>query len=138
VEADVDYRLGAFDLLVPRCERIREALANLLEAEVDVARRATEGGRNRPRGEVVAGDRPTERHLHVGVRVDRPRDNVLAARVDHLVRLHVERLPDEGDPLVVDEYVPNVVVGGGDDVTALDQYRHLLFAPLSINTSLGP
>src|SRR3712207_8036323 len=77
------------------------------------------------------GDRPTERHLHVGVRVDRPRDDVLAARVDHLVGLHVERLPNEGDPLVVDEYVPNVVVGSGDDVTALDQYRHPLFTPLS-------
>src|SRR5215210_3266008 len=135
VEAYVDHRLGAFDLLVPRRQRIREALARLLEAEVDVARRAAEGGRGSPRGEVVAGDRPAERHLHVGVRVDRARDDVLAARVDDLVSLHVERLPDEGDPLVLDEYVPHVIVGGGDDTAALDQYRHSLLAPLSTNNT---
>src|SRR5215212_9940494 len=133
VEADVDHRLGAFDLLVPRRQRVREALARLLQTEVDVARRAAEGGRDRPRGEVVAGDRPAERHLHVGVRVDRARDDVLAARVDHLVGLHVERLPDEGDPLVLDEYVPHVVVGGGNDTAALDQYGHALLALLSTN-----
>src|SRR5215211_4436446 len=133
VEADVDHRLGAFDLLVPRRERVREALPRLLQTEVDVARRAAEGGRDRPRGEVVAGDRPAERHLHVGVRVDRARDDVLAARVDHRVGLHVERLPDEGDPLVLDEYVPHVVVGDGNDTAALDQYRHTLLALLSTN-----
>jgi hypothetical protein len=69
----------------------------------------------------------------MGVRVDRARDDVLAARVDHLVGLHVERLPDEGDALVLDEYVPYVVVGGGNDTSALDQYRHKLLALLSTN-----
>jgi len=58
----------------------------------------------------------------VGVRVDSARYDVLAARVDNLVGLHVERLSDEGDPLVLDEYVPDVVVGGSD-ATAYDQCR---------------
>src|SRR5215213_6795877 len=113
MEADVDHRLSAFDLLVPRRERVREALVRLLQTEVYVARRTAEGSRDRTRGEVVAGDRPAERHLHVGVRVYRARDNVLAARVDDLVGPHVERLPDEGDGLVLDEHVPDVVVCGG-------------------------
>src|SRR5215203_5429460 len=112
-------------------------MPRFLQTEVDVARRAAEGRRDRPRGEVVAGDRPAERHLHVGVRVDRTRDDVLAARVDHLVGLHVERLPDEGDALVLDEYVPHVVVGSGNDTTALDQYRHTLLALLSTNNPEG-
>src|SRR4051812_25759854 len=61
----------------------------------------------------------------MGVRVDRARYDILAARLDHLLGLDVERLPDEGDPLILDEHVPDVVVGGGDDAAAFDQYGHL-------------
>jgi hypothetical protein len=56
------------------------------------------------------------------VRVDEPRQHVLAARVDHLVGARVERLADQRDRLVLDIDVRDVVVGGGDDPAALDQY----------------
>ena len=46
-------------------------------------------------GEVVARDRAAEEHLDVRVRVDRARDHVLAAGVDHLVGGDVERLADQ-------------------------------------------
>src|SRR4029450_8328147 len=58
------------------------------------------------------------------VRVDAPRQYVLAGGVDRAVGMDVERLADQGDPLVLDEDVSNVVVRRRDDTTALDQDRH--------------
>jgi hypothetical protein len=52
-------------------------------------------------------------------------DEVLAVRVDDLVGPYVERLPDERNGLVLDKDIPEVVVGGRDDATALDEYGHL-------------
>jgi hypothetical protein len=40
---------------------------------------------------------PPKGHVEMGVRVDAARKDVLAARVDHLVGLDVERLADQRD-----------------------------------------
>ena len=111
VEADVDHRLAPVDLLEVVLERLRERRAGRLHAEVDQGRRAAERGRDRARGEVVAGDGAAEEHLDVRVRVDRAGDDVLPGRVDHLVGGDVERLADQRDGAVVDEDVADVVVG---------------------------
>ena len=124
VEADVDHRRAALDLLVPGGERVGNRLARSLEAEVDQRGDAAERRRCRARGEVVAGDRPAERHLHVRVRVDRARDHVLARRVDHTIGGDVERPSDLGDRLSLDQDVGHVVVSRGDDVAAFDQHAH--------------
>ena len=77
-------------------ERVRERLPVRLDAEVDVARRAAEGGRGLSRREVVDRDRPAKRHVEVRVRVDAAGEDVLPRRVDHAVRVEVERLADRG------------------------------------------
>ena len=59
------------------------------------------------------------------VRVDAAGQHVLARGVDHLVGLHVERLADQRDRLVLDVEIRDVIVGGGDDATAANQNRHL-------------
>src|SRR5437899_10615272 len=60
----------------------------------------------------------------MGMWVDRAREDVLAARVDHLVRRDVQRLADQGDALALDEDVGDVVVRRGDHAATLDQHRH--------------
>ena len=59
-------------------------------------------------------DRAAEGHVQVRVRVDAARQEVLAGRVDRPVGLHVERLADQRDALVLDEDVADVVIGRGD------------------------
>ena len=49
VEADVDHRLAAVDLLVVRLERLPERHPRSLDAEVDESRGAAERGRDRRR-----------------------------------------------------------------------------------------
>ncbi len=55
------------------------------------------------------------------MRVDEAGEDVLPRGVDHLVGLDVERLADEGDPLVLDEDVADVVVGRRDHAASFDQ-----------------
>jgi len=95
-----------------------------LDDEVDVTRRAAERGRRLPGLDVVDRHRSTERHVQMRVRVDAARQDVLAARVDHLVRRDVQRLADQGDALTLDEDVGDVVVRRGDHAATLDQHRH--------------
>ena len=123
VEAVVDQRLP-FALLVPGGERVAEGLAVALDAEVDVGRRAAERGGRVARREVVDRRLAAPRHREMCVRVDASRQDVLPARVDHLVRRPVERLADQGDPLAFDEDVRDVVVRRGDDAASLDQHGH--------------
>src|SRR5581483_154729 len=103
-----------------------------LDHEVDVAGRAAERGGDLAGLDVVDRHGPAERHVEVRVRVDAARQHVLAGRVDDAVGGYIEVEPDEGDPLVFDEHVGDVVVGCGDDTTTFDQQRHerisLLFA----------
>ena len=58
------------------------------------------------------------------VRVNRAGKHVLPRCVDDLVRLHVERLADQRDALAFDVHVADVVVRGGQDASAFDQYGH--------------
>jgi hypothetical protein len=120
VVAHVDHLL-AVGLGAPVGDRVGEARAVRLDDEVDVGGRPAEGRRGLARLDVVDRDRPPEGHVEVRVRVDEARQDVLAARVDHLVGAHVERLADQRHGLVLDEDVGDVVVGGGDDPAALDQ-----------------
>ena len=124
VEADVDHRFAALDLLEVVLERLGEGRARRLHAEVDETGRASEGGGDRAGGEVVAGRRAAEEHLQVRVRVDRPGMHVFPGRVDDLVRRHVQRLADQRHRPVLDEDVADVVVRGGDDAPALDEHGH--------------
>jgi hypothetical protein len=70
--------------------------------------------------EIVAGDGPPERHVHVRVRVDRAGKQVFSAGVDDPVGSLRETVTDERDRGVV-----NVdVVGCRDDTATLDQHGH--------------
>jgi len=90
-----------------------------------VAGRASERRRGLAGLDVVDRHGAAERHVEMRVRVDEARQQVLAARVDHLVGRHVERLADQRDRLVFDVEIPDVIVCGGDDSTAANQDRHL-------------
>ena len=124
VVAHVDHLL-AVGLRAPLVERGAEGGALGLNHEVDVAGRPTERGGGLAGLDVVDRDSAAERHVEVSVGVDTPRQDVLAARVDDLVGLDVEGLADEGDPLVLDEDVTDVVVGSRDHTTTSDQNRHV-------------
>ena len=89
VEAVVD-RAVALGLRVPGGQPVLDPLAVALHREVDDRRRAAPGRRARTRLEGVRGRRAAERQLHVGVRVDAAGDDVLAARVHHLVDIALE------------------------------------------------
>ncbi len=60
----------------------------------------------------------------MGVRVYTARHDVLAARVDNLVCLHVQGLSYERNRFVLDKDIAHVIVGGGDDPAVLDEHRH--------------
>ena len=81
VEADVDHRLAAVDLLVVVLERLGERRARApacrSRSRVVVPPNAADDGAG---GEVVARRRAAEEHLDVRVRVDRARDHVLPGR----------------------------------------------------------
>ena len=123
VVAHVDHLL-AVRLRAPLLDRGREGRARRLDDEVDVAGRPAERRRGLAGLDVVDRDRAPERHVEMRVRVDPAREDVLPGRVDHLVRLDVERLADQRDALALGVDVAHVVVGGGHDPSALDQYGH--------------
>ena len=89
VVAHVDHLL-AFGLRLPLVDRVGEGRALRLDDEVDVAGRPAERGRRLSRLDVVDRHRAAERHVEVRVRVDAPRQHVLAARVDDAVRADVQ------------------------------------------------
>ncbi len=123
VVAHVDHLL-AVRLSAPLLEGLCERVPLGLDDEVDVARGAAERCGSLPGFDVVDRHRSAERHVEMRVRIDAARQHVLARRVDHLVGLHVERLADQGDRLVVDVEIRDVVVGRGDDATIANQNRH--------------
>jgi hypothetical protein len=123
VVAHVDHLLAA-RLAAPLLERLAERRSSRLDHEVDVGGRAAEGGRGLSRLDVVDRNRAAERHVEMRVGVDAAWEHVLTTRVDHPVRLLVQRLADQADRLVVDVEICDVVVRGGDDPAAFDQDRH--------------
>ena len=102
VEGVVDAGL-AVGLLVPRVEPLAERSAARLDGEVDDRGRAAERGGARPGLERVLREGAAERQLHVGVDVDRARDDPFAGGVDRRVGGGLEIGTDEGDALPVDE-----------------------------------
>ena len=117
----------ALGLGQPGVEPLAEGVALGLDGEVDDRRRPAEGRGPRAGLEGVLGERPAERQLHVGVRVDPARDDVLAGRVDRLVRRHRRTgriAPDLGDGLAVDQDVGLVRAIGRDDRAVGDERAH--------------
>ncbi len=127
VEAIVDDGL-AFGLLRPRFPRVMQRLTLVLDREIDDGRGPAERRGGRARLEIVGGRRAAERHVEMRVHVDAAGQDVLAVRVDRLVRGHVERCPDQRDLLVFDEDVALVLIDRGDDGAVLDESSHVLGA----------
>src|SRR5439155_19625744 len=125
VVAHVDQLL-AVRLRPPLLERGPERPALRLDHEVDVTGRPAEGRRRLARLDVVDRHRAAEGHVEVRMRIDAAREHILAGGVDHPVGRHVERFADQRDRLVLDVEIRDVIVGGGDDATAVNQNRHLL------------
>ena len=123
VEAVVDAGL-ALGLGVPGIEPLAQAGALRLHREVDDRGGAAEGRRARPGLEGVLGERAAEGQLHVGVHVDRARDDPLAGGVDGPVGCDLEVGADERDALPVDEHVGRRRGVGVDDRSTLDQRAH--------------
>ena len=124
MEADVDHRLAAVDLLVVGLERLRERVPGAwMQKSTSVV--------VPPNAAAVV---PEVKSSHVVVPPKNismcvcgsiaPGITILPVGVDHLVGRHVERLADQRHRAVVDEDVPDVVVGRGDDAAALDQHGH--------------
>ncbi|MNW54874.1 hypothetical protein D3C74_324970 [compost metagenome] len=113
----------------PGGERVLDPLPGALDREVDDRRRASPGRGARPGLERVRGGRAAERQLHVGVRVHRARDHVLAGRVDHRLRdrgeVHAERrvarAHERGDLLAVEQDVGARAPRGPDDGATRDE-----------------
>ena len=88
--------------LHPAVEGGIEALAEVLDREVDEGRGAAVGGGDGAGLEVVGRRRPAERHVEVGVHVDAARHHQHAGGVDHGVGGQVQALADQGDHALVD------------------------------------
>jgi hypothetical protein len=123
VEAVVHVR-GALGAALPLLERGAQPARLLLDDEVDDAGRAARGGGACAGVVVVDRARPAERHGHVRVVVDQPRQHVTAARIDHL-RVDVADGAHRQDLLAVDEHVGDGLLAGVHDRAALDQLSHV-------------
>ena len=123
MEAVVDHGL-ALRLLYPRFPGVVQRLTAVLNREVHDRRGSAERRRPRARLEVVGRRRTAERHVHVRVHVDAARQDVPPARVDHPVRVDLERRADDGDLFVLDQHVTLVLISGRDDRAVLDERLH--------------
>ncbi len=123
VVAHVDHLLPC-GLRVPDRERVAEALAPGLDAEVDVTGRSAKSRRGLPALDVVDRHGAPERHVEMRVGIDAARQHEPSTSIDRAVGFELERLADPGDPFALDEDVRNVIVRRGHDATALDQDRH--------------
>src|SRR5262249_52303419 len=102
--------------------RLLQRAADVLDDEVDDARRPARGRRRGAGVVVVAAPRPAERHREVGVVVDQPRHHEAAGGVDLLVALQAGAHGDDG--LAVDQDVGVELVGRGDDPATADEPCH--------------
>ena len=123
VKAVVDDGL-ALGLFHPRLPGVVQRLAAVLNREIDDRCRPAEGRRPRPALEVVSGCCAAKRHVEMRVDVDAARQHVLAGRIDHRVRLHVESRSDDRDLLVLDQDITGIAIGRSDDGAVLDECRH--------------
>jgi hypothetical protein len=112
------------------CHAARPSWTGALDGEVDDRGDPAEGGCARTGVEGVAGLGAAERHLHVGVRVDRTRDHVLTGGVDRLFLPGRRAGRVEGDDLLaVDEDVRGDRARRTDDRSTLDQVAHGCTSP---------
>ena len=126
VEAVVDDGV-ALGLRMPRIQAGAERCPARLDGEVDDRRRPAERRGPRPRLERVLREGAAERQLHVGVHVDRARDDPGAGGGDRLVGGDARTrqvAPDVRDRLAVDQDVRVVGAIGRDDGAAADQGAH--------------
>ena len=125
VERVVDRAL-ALGLGVPVGEAVEHVLARPLHGHVDDRGDPAPRGGDRAGLERVRRERAAEGQLHVRVHVDAAGDDVLAGRVDDLVRALLGRLEpagraDRDDRLPVDEDVVDHPAARVDDGAVLDQ-----------------
>jgi hypothetical protein len=122
VKAVVHVR-GAAGAVAPLLQRGAQPVGVLLDHEVDDAGRAS---RRRGAGAgvvVVDRVRAAERHRHVRVVVDQPREHVAAAGVDQL-GVNVAEGAHGHDLLTVDQHVGKRRLRGGHDRAALNELSH--------------
>ncbi len=105
-------------LLGPGVEGPGQGAALLLEGEVyDHGGPARSGGLSAGHP-VVGGHGAAEGHVHVGVRVYKPRHHELAGGVHLLGAVRVEPGTDGNYLLILDQHVGSVAAGGGNDRSA--------------------
>ena len=126
VEAVVGHRV-ALGLGVPGIEPLAERLPARLDREVDDVVVPPKAAARVPVSNVSLANVPAERQLHVGVDVDRARDDVAARRIDRLVGAHpaaARSLPMAA--IVSPSISTSAAVGalGGDDGAVRDQRAH--------------
>ena len=123
VKGVIRYRLAR--LVVPGGEGFQHVLVATGDDEVDDRRRAPGDARRRSCFKVVRGNRAHEGQLHVNVRVDASREDVLPGSVDDFFTPRTfELCTDLSDGAALD---PNVADGGverSDDRSVLDQDAH--------------
>ena len=125
VEADVDHRLAAVDLLVVVLERLRRTAC---PAPACRSRSASSCRRTRP---TTVPDVKSSQVVVPPKNISMCVCGSIAPGITYfpvasitLSAGDVERLADQRDGAVVDVDVADVVVGGGDDAPALDQNGH--------------
>jgi hypothetical protein len=58
------------------------------------------------------------------MRIDATGDHEFSVGVQHLVRLHLEALPDNGDTLILDQNISLVIIDRSHHATVLDKGFH--------------
>ncbi len=129
VEAVVGDRV-ALGLGVPRVEALAQRGAARLDGEVDDGRGPAERRGSGPGLERVLGERPAERQLHVGVDVDRARDDV-PARSRRSVSSAVSPAPARSAPMAA-------IVSPSMSTSAVCEPSALTMVPLLMSVRIDP
>jgi hypothetical protein len=105
---------------------LHDVLLRPRDDEIDDHRGAARKPRRGACLEILARDGSHERQLHVRVRIDAARHDVLAAGVDDgCARRRVQAFAHCGDQTVLAQHVGTQRLVGVDDGAAFDQYCHV-------------
>ena len=96
-------------------------MALSLDGEIDQGGSPAVGRRPGPGLEVICGHRTAERHVHMGMGIHAPGENISLLSVDHLVSLHLEMLADERDGIPLNKNIGPVVVHSRNDPSVFYQ-----------------
>ncbi len=110
---------------MPGIDSLVQRLPLVLDGKVDDRRRPSEGRRAGACLERVGSRGPSERQLHVGVRIDTARDDEATLRVDDAIGVDVDRSGDHGYRSILDEEIGPVIVDRRHDAAILDDSSHL-------------